>query len=156
MQNAPILVDSGPLYALFDRDDAFHAAARAWFAANRRPLITNAAVAAQVTYLLGRWCGVEHQLLFPEFLQQPGWLVEDLGADLSRIRDLMDRYRDLPADFTDASLVALSERLRCTEVAETLHLNQVPGLVDSVNEAAQEPLEQRTRLTDLTRPLDWH
>lgn len=82
-------------------------------------MITNAAVAAQVTYLLGRWCGVEHQLLFLEFLQQPGWLVEDLGADLSRIRDLMDRYRDLPADFTDASLVALSERLRCTEVATT-------------------------------------
>ncbi len=31
----------------------------------------------------------------------------------------MDRYRNRPADFTDASLVALSERLRCTEVATT-------------------------------------
>lgn len=119
MPNAPVIVDSGPLYALFDNDDAFNKCTRAWFAANRRPLITNAAVCTEVTYLLGRWCGVEHQLLFLEFLQKPGWLVEHLAPDLPRIGELMDRYRDLPADFTDASLVALAERLRCTEVATT-------------------------------------
>jgi predicted nucleic acid-binding protein len=119
MQNAPVLVDSGPLYALFDRDDGFHAPVRSWFAGNRRPLITNAAVITEVTYLLGRWCGTDHQLLLLEFLQQPGWLVEDLAPDLPRVGELIDRYRDLPADFTDASLVALSERLRCTEVATT-------------------------------------
>jgi len=119
MANAPVLVDSGPLYALFDRDDAFSSRVRFWFAENRRPLITNAAVVTEVTYLLGRWCSVDHQLLFLEFLQQPGWLVEHLAPDLPRIWELMDRYRDLPADFTDASLVALAERLRCAEVATT-------------------------------------
>lgn len=119
MRNAPVLVDSGPLYALFDRDDAFHGPVRAWFATNRCPLVTNAAVITEVTYLLGRWCGVDHQLLFLEFLQQPGWLVEPLAPDLPRIQALMDRYRDLPADFTNASLVAMSERLRCKEVATT-------------------------------------
>lgn len=119
MRNAPVLVDSGPLYALFDRDGAFHGPVRAWFATNRCPLVTNAAVITEVTYLLGRWCGVDHQLLFLEFLQQPGWLVEPLAPDLPRIQALMDRYRDLPADFTDASLVAMSERLRCKEVATT-------------------------------------
>lgn len=119
MPNVPVLVDSGPLYALFDRDDSFHSLVRSWFASNRRPLITNAAVVTEVTYLLGRWCGTDHQLLLLEFLAQPGWLIEDLAADLPRIRELIDRYRDLPADFTDASLVALSERLRCTEVATT-------------------------------------
>ena len=45
--------------------------------------------------------------------------MEDLAPDLARVGELIDRYRDLPADFTDASLVALSERLRCTEVATT-------------------------------------
>ena len=34
-------------------------------------------------------------------------------------------------------------------VAETLHLNQVPGLVDSIKEAAKEPLEHGTELKDL-------
>lgn len=119
MQNAPVLVDSGPLYALFDRDDDFHSPVRSWFAGNRRPLITNSAVVSEVTFLLGRWCGTDHQLLLLEFLQQPGWLVEDLAPDLPRIRELVDRYRDVPAGFTGASLVAMSERLRCIEVATT-------------------------------------
>jgi predicted nucleic acid-binding protein len=73
----------------------------------------------EVTYLLGRWCGVDHQLLFLEFLQKPGWSIEHLAPDLPRIRELMNMYRDLPAAFSDASLVALAERLRCTEVATT-------------------------------------
>ena len=66
--NEPVLVDSGPLYALFDRDDAFNPRSRAWFEANRRPLITNVAVVTEVAYLLGRWCGTDHQLLFLDFL----------------------------------------------------------------------------------------
>ncbi len=34
-------------------------------------------------------------------------------------------------------------------IAESLHLNQVPGLVDSIKEAAKEPLERGTKLEDL-------
>lgn len=74
------------------------------FAANRKPLITNPALVTEVTYLLGRWCTVDHQVLFLEFLGKPGWSVENLMPDLPRIREFMERYRDLPADFTDASL----------------------------------------------------
>lgn len=119
MANAPVIVDSGPLYALFDRDDALHPRVCAWLAGNRRPCITKGAVLTEVTDLLGRWCGVAHQLLFLDFVRQPGWRIEPVAPELSRIRALMDRYRDLPADFTDASLVALAERLRCGEVATT-------------------------------------
>jgi antitoxin YefM len=36
-------------------------------------------------------------------------------------------------------------------LAETLHLHQVPGLVESIREAAAEPYEQGTRPQD----LDW-
>jgi prevent-host-death family protein len=36
-------------------------------------------------------------------------------------------------------------------IAETIHLNQVPGLVESIREAAKEPLERGTNLAD----LDW-
>ena len=34
-------------------------------------------------------------------------------------------------------------------IAETLQLNQVRGLVDSIQEAAKEPLERGTKLEDL-------
>ena len=36
-------------------------------------------------------------------------------------------------------------------VEETLFLNKVPGLVESIREAAREPLEEGTRFQD----LDW-
>jgi antitoxin YefM len=36
-------------------------------------------------------------------------------------------------------------------VEETLYLNKVPGLVESIHEAAGEPLEEGTRVED----LDW-
>jgi PHD/YefM family antitoxin component YafN of YafNO toxin-antitoxin module len=36
-------------------------------------------------------------------------------------------------------------------VEETLYLNKVPGLVESIHEAAREPLEEGTRVED----LDW-
>ena len=36
-------------------------------------------------------------------------------------------------------------------IAETLHLNQVPGLVDSIQKAAKEALERGTKLEE----LDW-
>ena len=45
--------------------------------------------------------------------------MENPAPDLTRIREIMSDCRDLPADLTDASLVALAERLRCTEVATT-------------------------------------
>ena len=37
--------------------------------------------------------------------------------DLERTIELVEKYRDLPADFADASLVAQAERLRIDEIA---------------------------------------
>ncbi len=119
MPGRPIIVDSGALYALFDRDDHHHREVRLWFAGNRRPLITNAAVITEVTYLLGRWCGLDHQLLFLEFLVRPGWHIESVAIDLPRIGALITKYSDLPSDFADASLLALAERIECTDIAST-------------------------------------
>jgi hypothetical protein len=112
----PLLVDSGVLYALFDKNDAYHSRAVECFRKNRRPLVCNAPVITEVTYLLGRWCSIQHQLIFLEFLQQPGWIIANLDGDLVRIAEIMNTYRDLPADFTDAALIALAERLNCTDI----------------------------------------
>jgi len=38
-------------------------------------------------------------------------------GDFPRIRAILDKYGDLPADFADASLVALCERLKTTAIA---------------------------------------
>lgn len=113
---APLIVDSGALYALFDRDDHHHSRAVACFRNNRQPLVCNMAVITEVTHLLARWCSIQHQLLLLEFLQQPGWIIAELADDLPRISEIIKIYSDLPADFTDASLIALAERLHCTDI----------------------------------------
>ena len=39
------------------------------------------------------------------------------SSDLPRIIALLDKYSDMPADFADASLVAMAERLNLSRVA---------------------------------------
>lgn len=73
---------------------------------------------------------------------------QDVEGEVDRIIDehsVLHVHRPEGRDF----VVLSAEDWRSIE--ETLHLNQVPGLVESIHEAAQEPLEVGVRLED----LDW-
>jgi len=110
-----VVVDSGPLIALFDGSDRFHADAVAFVRERPRRLVTNLPVITEVVYMLDFAPQAQRDFLF--------WAESALDVDthtigdLPRIRVLLDKYSDLPADFADASLVALCERLRITTVA---------------------------------------
>jgi uncharacterized protein len=109
------IVDTGPLVAFVDKRDHHHAAAVRWLKRARKPLVTNVAVLTEVTHLLD--FSVDAQA---EFLDWTGAVLEiDTGtsADLARITAIMRRYRDRPADFADASLVALAERIKTDLIA---------------------------------------
>ncbi|MEZ5582129.1 MAG: PIN domain-containing protein [Candidatus Competibacteraceae bacterium] len=110
-----IVVDSGPLIALFDGSDQYHSAALRFVERNRRPLITNLPVITEVVYVLDFSGEAQRDFLF--WAQQA--LTIDAGTvnDLDRIRTVLENYADLPADFADASLVALCERLKVWHVA---------------------------------------
>lgn len=110
-----IVVDSGPLIALFDGSDQYHAAAIRFVKRNRRPLITNLPVITEVVYVLDFSGDAQRDFLF--WVQQA--MTVDIGTvnDLDRIRAILEKYADLPADFADASLVALCERLKIWHVA---------------------------------------
>ena len=43
--------------------------------------------------------------------------IEHSAEDLPRIIEIMAKYEDLPADFADASLLALCERLNIQQIA---------------------------------------
>ena len=49
---AAVVVDSGPLLALFDRDDFYHKCAVAWLSRFSGRLLSNAAVVTEVAHLL--------------------------------------------------------------------------------------------------------
>jgi hypothetical protein len=103
-----IAVDAGPLVTLFDRGDAHHGEAMAFFRTTSAGLVTNVAVMTEAAHLLS----------FSRMAMKDAvaWVAAtfhvDRGTatDLPRIVEVLRKYDDLPADFADASLVALCER----------------------------------------------
>ena len=110
-----IVVDSGPLIALFDGSDHYHAAAGRFIERARQPLITNLPVVTEVVYVLDFSGEAQRDFLF--WAQQALTIDTSTVDDLPRIRAILEKYADLPADFADASLVALCERLKVWDIA---------------------------------------
>ena len=111
------LVDTGPLVAVFDKDDKHHAAAVHWLKLAKKPLVANIAVLTEATHMLS--FSVHAQLDFLNWAQGFLEIDRDTTTDLGRITSIMRKYRDRPADFADASLVALAERLKTDRIAST-------------------------------------
>jgi len=110
------VVDSGPLVALFDRDDAHHESALEFLKKFKGELISDLPVVTEVMYLLD--FSVQAQVEFLRWVHAGGVnLIEVTAEDLERTADLLVKYRGLPADFADATLVSIAERLGLHEIA---------------------------------------
>ena len=104
------VVDAGPLYAAADSDDADHEACVATLAREDLWLVLPALVVAEATYFVGRRLGASAE---SAFLRGIGELdVEGPSSeDFARMAELVEQYADFPLGGTDASVVALAERL---------------------------------------------
>ncbi len=110
-----ILIDSGPLIALFDASDQYHSAAIDFLKTNRYPLITTIASITETSHLLD--FNRNAQLDFLEWIYRGGVEVYPIEAGaLKRIRMLMQKYSDMPMDFADSCLVYLAEELRLNTI----------------------------------------
>jgi hypothetical protein len=113
---ARIVVDTGPLVALFDAANAHHARVMTYLRASRSALITTTAVITEAMYVLEPSQIACRNLL--TWIKDGGVeLVEVDRSDLTRVIELMDKYADLPMDFADAVLVTLCERLGTKHLA---------------------------------------
>jgi predicted nucleic acid-binding protein len=111
----PIAVDSGPLVALFDKSDKYHEQSLHFVQHARGELLSNLAVVTEVMYLLSL---TESRQDFLKWVHAGAvTLIELQDPDLPRIVELMDKYADLPMDFTDALIVATCERLDLKTIA---------------------------------------
>ena len=108
-----VVVDTGPIVALLDMDEARHDWARARFEELRAPLLTCEAVLSEASFLLRR-AGADPSL--PVRLVRRGVLevasLFDTDADADALARLMRRYADVPMSFADACLVRIVERTR--------------------------------------------
>lgn len=135
-----ILVDSGILLSYYQRNEPLHPAVVAFFDQTSAQLITSPICIAEVLWLLGdpgdaRVLAAQNHLLGAVIL---GGIeaVNLLPEDYARVVELNDRYADLPGDFADLTLVALSERL---DVKEILSLD---GDFDVYRRFRREPFER--------------
>ena len=104
------VVDAGPLYAVADADDQDHVACRDVLSRADLHLIIPALAVAEATYFVGRRLGPVAEAAFLRGLR--GLEVEGpTSADLQRMAELVETYADFPLGGTDASVVALAERL---------------------------------------------
>jgi predicted nucleic acid-binding protein len=106
--------DSGPLVALADRKDPYHAkAVRTAADLPDEPLVTTWPCLTEAMHLLGRAAGAAGQERLWNLLLTGRLLVRDPGpTEVIRMAELMRQYRDLPMDLADASLVAAAEATR--------------------------------------------
>jgi uncharacterized protein len=104
------IVDAGPLYAVTDTADEDHVRSLAILQRPDLHLIIPTLVIAEVTYLIGRRLGSRAEATFLQGLRD--FDVESPRPDdWRRIAALVDQYADFPLGGTDASVVALAERL---------------------------------------------
>lgn len=110
-----ILVDTGPLVALFDPRDGDHDACRQILRGIREPLLTTVPVLTEAFHLLSPASQGSDRLR--DFVMNRGlgiWFFDHAGIE--RGFELMEQYADQPMDLADASLVVAGEVLSTRRV----------------------------------------
>lgn len=82
------------------------------------PLLTTALVIAETAYLIGRQLGAAAEARFFRAVADGELQIETITpADARRIADLIEAYADLSLGGTDASLIAIAERMKLGTLA---------------------------------------
>lgn len=110
-----ILVDTGPLVALFDPRDGQHARCRSILKDVREALATTVPVLTEVFHILDPASQGSSRLR--DFVLQGGVSVWFMNHDaLQRSFELMEQYADHPMDLAHASLVTAAEILQTRRI----------------------------------------
>ncbi len=116
------MLDTGPLYAALDRNDADHIPCRRLIETALEPLVVPAPVLVEVDYWIRKW--LDHRVLVRllDDIQDGAYIVEALCADdYRRVRQVCDRYADANVGFVDAAVLAVVERLGEPKLATLDH-----------------------------------
>lgn len=102
------LVDAGPLIALFDKSDQYHKRAVDFLKKSQYSLISTWPVITEATHMLD--FSVRAQINFLQWINRGGLHIFDLEfAHLIRIIALSEKFKDVPMDLADATLIVTSE-----------------------------------------------
>jgi uncharacterized protein len=116
------LIDSGPLVAAANRKDHDHELSLRLFRELDGPLLIPATVLIEACWVIGDRVGPHAHAAFltavaAELERDRYILVDLLASDLTRMAELVAQYSALRLDPTDASVIAIAERLDIEQVA---------------------------------------
>jgi predicted nucleic acid-binding protein len=113
-----LICDTGPLYAAMDRRDEAHIRCARLLADWGTDILVPAPVLVEVEFLSSSRLGDgAFDALLTSILSGGLRVVELITDDYRRIQSLARTYSDLPLGFVDASVVAVAERLKASDVA---------------------------------------
>jgi predicted nucleic acid-binding protein len=108
-----IVVDAGPLIALFRKRDRHHPRVKRFLATNRARLVSTLPVITEVCHFLN----ADGKIAFLTWVGRGGLSLQPVAAeDLGEISALIERYADHEMDFADATLVWLAELINTRDV----------------------------------------
>ena len=110
-----ILTDSSILVAYYSAKDNYHNSVFNFFEQCSSQLITTIPCVTEVMYLLNKDYRTQNEFL-NDLAQKLYQYIPLLPEDFTRIRQLNEQYADLPGDFADLSLIAISERLNISPI----------------------------------------
>ena len=104
----PVIADTGPLVALFDRGDGFHSWAKDCLGRIVEPLLTSEAILSEVFFLLSPLR--KSRVAFEEFWMEGGLQIAiDAQANRDFLVGLLKKYADTPMSLADATVVRMCE-----------------------------------------------
>ncbi|RLB26754.1 MAG: PIN domain nuclease [Deltaproteobacteria bacterium] len=110
-----ILLDTGPIVAFFDASDHYHDICIELLKGVDEPLITTWPVLTEAFFLLGFSWRAQDNLW--QFIIRGGLNIMSLDdGQQARCRQLMEKYKDLPMDLADGTLVVLAESQKVRKV----------------------------------------
>lgn len=113
-----VIADTSFVFALYNSDDANHAAAKAFASTNQETVIVTDVVLPELAFLFQRDLGYMGLVQFLDRFRYMNWRIESLlRSDLDRVFEIAKRYANARLDLVDCCIVALAERLQITKIA---------------------------------------
>lgn len=107
-----LTLDTSGILAALNARDPHHAQACTTLHADSGPFIIPIGIMAEITYMIEGRLGADVLDAFLADLERGAFTLDCGEGDLSRVRTLVARYRDLPLGYADATVIASAERHR--------------------------------------------
>ncbi|MEA2047604.1 MAG: PIN domain-containing protein [Campylobacterota bacterium] len=109
------IIDSGPLIALFDKNDKYHTKILTFFKHFQGEFITTWSVITEVSHMLD--FNLKVQIDFLKWIELGALQIENIEQEeLSHIIKMMSKYTDIPMDLADSTLMYIAQRNKITHI----------------------------------------